>query len=194
MTVAGVAVFVGGIGGAGGRRGPARRQPARRAHLGPGGDPAGRSPWSGGTLAVLQRGRVVRAVGALAGAAAAGGWAVVRLGVLWHAEVPTDLAPVTERALTSLALATAIGAAIVVVRSGALAPPPLAPDAAGDDSRRSPSRPTVRPPPTTADRPERRRARSARAVEGVGEQGDQLLVQEREAQGGDERRRCRRGC
>jgi hypothetical protein len=137
VTVAGAAVFVGGLGAL--VAGVAQRSAS----------PPG-APTSalvvvlpavaivGGTLAVLQRGRVVRAVGALAGAAAVGGWAVVRLGVLWHAEVPTDLAPVTERALTSLALGTAIGAAVVVVRSGALAPPPLDRD---EGASRDPSAP-----------------------------------------------------
>lgn len=131
VGVAGVATFVGGIGAL--VAGMAQRSAS------PPGAPASvlvvilpAVAVVGGTIAFLQRGRVMRAVAALAAAAALGGWAALRLGVLWHAEVPTDLSPFTERALTSLALATAIGAAIVVVRSGALAPPPLAPDGATD--------------------------------------------------------------
>lgn len=124
VGVAGIATFVGGIGAL--VAGMAQRSAS------PPGAPASTLvvilpavAVVGGTIAFLQRGRVVRAVAALAAAAALGGWAALRLGVLWHAELPTDLAPFTERALTSLALATAVGAAIVVVRSGALAPPPL---------------------------------------------------------------------
>lgn len=153
VTVAGAAVFIGGVGGL--VAGVAQRSAS----------PPG-APTSalvvilpavavvGGILAVMQRGRVVRAVGALAGAAAVGGWAVVRLGVLWHAEVPTDLAPVTERALTSLALATAIGAAVVVVRSGALAPPPIdLTDGASPDPTSDPGPdPTSDPGPAPTER------------------------------------------
>ncbi|HYI61879.1 MAG TPA: hypothetical protein VEW93_08760 [Acidimicrobiales bacterium] len=77
-----------------------------------------------GVIAVLQRGRVLRAVAALAGAAAAGGWALVRAAVLWRAVLPTDLPAGVDRAATAAALGVAAGAAVVVVRSGALAPPP----------------------------------------------------------------------
>ncbi len=81
-----------------------------------------------GVLAVMQRGRVLRAVAVLAGAAAAGGWAVLRLAVLWSAELPTSLPAPVDRAATSVALGGAIGAAVVTIRSGALAPPiPLMP-------------------------------------------------------------------
>lgn len=77
-----------------------------------------------GIIVVMQRSRVLRAVAALAGAAALGGWAAVRIAVLWSAVLPTDLAFGLDRAVTALALGAAIGAAVVVVRSGALAPPP----------------------------------------------------------------------
>lgn len=80
-----------------------------------------------GVLAVMQRGRVLRAVAVLLGAAAAGGWAILRLPVLWNAVLPTTLPPVADRAATTLALGASIGAAVVGVRSGALSPPP--PDA-----------------------------------------------------------------
>lgn len=77
-----------------------------------------------GIIVVMQRSRVLRAVAALAGAAALGGWALVRLAVLWSAVLPTDLAFALDRAATALALGAAVGSAVVVVRSGALAPPP----------------------------------------------------------------------
>ncbi|QYG90984.1 hypothetical protein HC251_00070 [Iamia sp. SCSIO 61187] len=75
-----------------------------------------------GIIVLIQRGRVLRAVAALAGAAAAGGWAIVRLPVLWKAVLPTSLPAGTDRALTAVALGAAAGAAALVVRSGALAP------------------------------------------------------------------------
>ena len=78
------------------------------------------------------------AVAGLAGAAAAGGWALVRLEVLWHAEVPTSLDPTVDRCLTAVAIGGAVGAAVAVVRSGALAlaaldehPPPATPGPMG---------------------------------------------------------------
>lgn len=77
-----------------------------------------------GVLAVMQRGRVLRAVAVLAGAAAAGGWAILHLPVLWNAELPTTLPAPADRAATAVALGAAVGAAIVGVRSGALSPPP----------------------------------------------------------------------
>lgn len=85
-----------------------------------------------GLIAVIQRGRVLRAVAALAGAAAAGGWALVRLPVLWHAVLPTSLPFAVDRALTAAAIGAAVGAAVLVVRSGALGavPPPQGPPAA----------------------------------------------------------------
>lgn len=90
-----------------------------------------------GLITVIQRGRVLRAVAALAGAAAAAGWAVVRLPVLWHAVLPTSLPAGADRALTALALGAALGAAVLVVRSGDLATarpdgPPAATDGAPD--------------------------------------------------------------
>ncbi len=75
-----------------------------------------------GIIVVMQRGRVLRAIAALAGAASAAGWAIVRLSVLWKAILPTSLAPATDRALTAVALGAAVGTAVAVVRSGALAP------------------------------------------------------------------------
>jgi hypothetical protein len=75
-----------------------------------------------GIIVVIQRGRVLRAVAALAGAAALGGWALVRVEVLWKAILPTSLPAATDRLLTAVALGAAAGAAVLVVRSGALAP------------------------------------------------------------------------
>lgn len=75
-----------------------------------------------GIIVVMQRGRVLRAVAALAGAASAAGWAIVRISVLWKAILPTSLSAATDRAITAVALGAAVGAAVAVVRSGALAP------------------------------------------------------------------------
>jgi hypothetical protein len=75
-----------------------------------------------GIIVVIQRGRVLRAVAGLAGAAAVGGWALVRIQVLWKAVLPTSLPAATDRLLTTVALGAAAGAAVLVVRSGALAP------------------------------------------------------------------------
>jgi len=75
-----------------------------------------------GIIVVIQRGRVLRAIAALAGAAAIGGWALVRIQVLWKAILPTSLSAGTDRLLTAVALGAAAGAAALVVRSGALAP------------------------------------------------------------------------
>ena len=75
-----------------------------------------------GLIVVIQRGRVLRAIAALAGAAALGGWAVVRIQVLWKAILPTSLSAGTDRLLTAVALGAAAGAAALVVRSGALTP------------------------------------------------------------------------
>lgn len=72
-------------------------------------------------LVLLGKGRVSRAVAALAGAAALGGWALVRIQVLWKAILPTSLPAGADRALTALALGALVGASVLVVRSGALA-------------------------------------------------------------------------
>lgn len=135
LTAGGIAVLLGGIGGV--VAGVAQR----------GESPPG-APTSAlvvilpaialvaGVIVVMQRGRVLRAVAGLAGAASLGGWAVVRIQVLWKAILPTSLSAPTDRALTAVALGAAVGAAIAVVRSGALAPalldddePRAAPDA-----------------------------------------------------------------
>lgn len=99
-----------------------------------------------GVIVVMQRGRVLRAVAGLAGAALLGGWALTRLGVLTHAVLPTSLAPGVDRAVTALAIGAASAAAIAIVRSGALAPelpPPAAEryEDATDDGPDDASRP-----------------------------------------------------
>lgn len=73
-------------------------------------------------LALLGKGRVSRAVAALAGAGALGGWALVRIQVLWKAILPTSLPAAGDRALTAFALGVVVGASVLVIRSGALAP------------------------------------------------------------------------
>lgn len=61
-------------------------------------------------------------IAVLAGVAAAGGWVITRSSVLWKAVLPTDLAPGLDRAGTAMVIGLAVGAAIVVIRSGALSP------------------------------------------------------------------------
>lgn len=75
-----------------------------------------------GAVALFGRGRVVCAVASLAGAAALGTWSAFRLPVLWSAVLPTTLSAPIDRAATSVALASAIAASVLVIRSGALAP------------------------------------------------------------------------
>jgi hypothetical protein len=91
-----------------------------------------------GVTVVVQRGRVLRAVAALAGAAAAAGWALVRLSVLWRRELPTSLPEAFDRFVTAAALGGAVAVAAVVVASGALTPPPPG-EAAADSDRPGPS-------------------------------------------------------
>lgn len=69
-------------------------------------------------------------IGTLAAVATLGGWAMLRLGVLVHPVLPTELPFVADRAITTLALGCAVGAAALAVRSGALVPrfPELADD------------------------------------------------------------------
>lgn len=90
-----------------------------------------------GITVVVQRGRVLRAVAALAGAAAAAGWALVRLSGLWRRELPTSLPEDLDRLITTASLGGAVGVAAVVVASGALTPPPHG-EAAADADRPGP--------------------------------------------------------
>ena len=80
-------------------------------------------------------------IAALASAATIGGWVLTRFTVFTKAVLPTDLAPGLDRAGTAVALATAIGGAVLTVRSGGLSLPRLEPaDAAPDPA------PTASPP------------------------------------------------
>lgn len=133
LTGAGIAVLVAGIGGV-------VAGMAQRGESPPG---APTSPLVvilpaiaviAGIIVVMQRGRVLRAVAGLAGAAALGGWALVRIQVLWKAILPTSLPFATDRLLTAVALGAAAGAAALVVRSGALAP-----DLEPDDTHPTPA-------------------------------------------------------
>ena len=55
-------------------------------------------------------------------AATTGGWVLTRYSVLTKAVLPTNLSPNADRLGTSIALATAIGGAILTVRSGVAVP------------------------------------------------------------------------
>lgn len=82
-----------------------------------------------GVIVVMQRGKTLRGIAGLAGTALLAGWALTRLGVLTHAVLPTSLAPDVDRAVTAVAIGVAVAAAVLIVRSGALAPdlPPVPP-------------------------------------------------------------------
>ena len=67
----------------------------------------------------------------LAGVACAGGWVLTRATVLWKAVLPTVMAPGLDRAGTALVAGLAIGAAVIAVRSGALAAAPAPAQADG---------------------------------------------------------------
>jgi hypothetical protein len=64
-------------------------------------------------------------IAVLAACAALAGWALLRLSVLWKAVLPTDLPANLDRAATALAVAVAVGAAALTIRSGAVTPAPL---------------------------------------------------------------------
>jgi hypothetical protein len=76
-------------------------------------------------LAVARWSTPVGVIAALASAATTGGWVLTRYSVLFKAVLPTNLAASTDRLGTSIALATAIGGAILTVRSGGLSLPRL---------------------------------------------------------------------
>ncbi|QYG94348.1 hypothetical protein HC251_24720 (plasmid) [Iamia sp. SCSIO 61187] len=75
-----------------------------------------------GVVVLIGRSRVLRGVVALAGAAALGGWALVRIQVLWKALLPTSLPASVDRSMTAVALGAVIGVAALIIRSGTLAP------------------------------------------------------------------------
>jgi hypothetical protein len=85
-----------------------------------------------GLLAALAAGVLLwRGAGGLAGvallasAAALGGWAVLRLAVLFEPILPTALPAAVDRAVTTVAIAVAAAVAVLTFHSGVVAPAPL---------------------------------------------------------------------
>lgn len=76
-----------------------------------------------GLIALALRRRPAAVVFILAGISALSGWALLRLPVLTHPVLPTDLPANLDRAITAIALGTTIAAAHAVVTSGVLRPP-----------------------------------------------------------------------
>jgi hypothetical protein len=82
----------------------------------------------------LWRGRrALTAVAALAATACLAGWAVLRLSVLTKPVLPTTLSFGVDRATTALAMGLAVAAAVLAVRSGALAVAVVDGDGAEDE-------------------------------------------------------------
>jgi hypothetical protein len=92
-------------------------------------------------LAIVRSSTPTGVIAALASAATTGGWVLTRYAVFTKAVLPTDLSPNLDRAGTALALGTAIGGAILTVRSGGLSLPRIEPVGAGPDPA-----PTTSPP------------------------------------------------
>jgi hypothetical protein len=90
-------------------------------------------------IAVLRSKVPTGVIAALAAAATLGGWVLTRYTVFTKAVLPTELAAGADRAGTAVALAAAIGGAVLAVRSGGLALPRL--DVAEDGPA-----PTASPP------------------------------------------------
>ena len=82
-------------------------------------------------IAIARSSTPTGVIAALASAATTGGWVLTRYAVFTKAVLPTDLSPGLDRAGTALALATAIGGAVLAVRSGGLSLPRPEPAAAG---------------------------------------------------------------
>jgi hypothetical protein len=76
-------------------------------------------------VAIARWSTPVGVIAALASAATTGGWVLTRYSVLTKAVLPTNLSPNADRLGTTIALATAIGGAILTVRSGGLSLPRL---------------------------------------------------------------------
>ncbi|CAN5502822.1 hypothetical protein BH10ACT1_BH10ACT1_43250 [soil metagenome] len=74
-----------------------------------------------GIIALLRRSTPSGVIAVLASVAASGGWVLTRFSVLSKSVLPTDLSPNLDRAGTAVVLGLAVGAAILAVRSGALA-------------------------------------------------------------------------
>ncbi len=73
-----------------------------------------------GVLALLLRRKQVAVLLVLVAVAALSGWALLRLGVLTHPVLPTDLPADLDRAVTAAALAVSVGASYAVITSGLL--------------------------------------------------------------------------
>jgi len=87
---------------------------------------------------LLWRGvRGLAGVTLLASAAALGGWALLRLTVLFKPVLPSDLPPSFDRAATAVAIGIAGAVAVLTFHSGAVAPPPLTDDVAPDPEERA---------------------------------------------------------
>jgi hypothetical protein len=76
-----------------------------------------------GLAALALRRKPAAVVVALGGVAAISGWALLRLAVLTHPVLPTDLPANVDRGVTAMAIGTAIAAAYASVTSGVLRPP-----------------------------------------------------------------------
>jgi hypothetical protein len=72
-------------------------------------------------VALRRRAPTQATVAVLAAVAAVIGWALLRIDVLWKPVLPTSLAYGLDRAGTTLALALAVAAAVLVVQGGGLA-------------------------------------------------------------------------
>jgi hypothetical protein len=78
---------------------------------------------------LLWRGsRALAGVCLLGSAAALGGWALLRLTVLFKPVLPTDLPFGVDRAATAVAIGAAAAIAVLTFHSGAVAPAPLTDD------------------------------------------------------------------
>src|SRR5262249_14507074 len=86
-----------------------------------------------GLLAIARWSTPTGVIAALASAATTGGWVLTRYAVLTKAVLPTELSPHLDRAGTALALAAAIGGAVLTVRSGGLSLPRPEAGAPGTD-------------------------------------------------------------
>ncbi len=79
----------------------------------------------------------------LAAVACEGGWFLSRTSVLWKAVIPTRISAGADRTGSSILIGLAVGAAIIAVRSGAIARSPRPDPARRCRARRSthPGRP-----------------------------------------------------
>jgi hypothetical protein len=78
-----------------------------------------------GTLALAVRGKPAGPISGLAAVALLAGWGLLRLTALLRPVLPSELPDVVDRASVALALGASVGAAVLIVTSGALALPSL---------------------------------------------------------------------